>query len=121
MIHLNRPLAARLGFDVDARSPDGSLELFLPAAGSYGAPQTVPTGYEPIRRDVAVGWRGRPVLSDAAWRWQAMGRLGFAHDATDERQLKMADFVEPLVQGAGGKSRDDEGLAHVALLDLSEE
>ena len=25
----------------NARSPDGSLELFLPAAGAYGAPQTV--------------------------------------------------------------------------------
>ena len=47
----------------NARSPDGSLELFLPAAGSYGAPQTVSTGYEPIRMDVKYGWKGRPVLS----------------------------------------------------------
>ncbi len=68
----------------NARSPDGSLEVFLPAAAAYGAPQTVATGYEPIKMDVEVGWRGRPVLSDAAWRWQVMGRLGFAHDASDD-------------------------------------
>ena len=80
----------------NARSPDGSLELFLPAAGSYGAPQTVPTGYEPIRRDVAVGWKGRPVLSDAAWRWQAMGRLGFAHDATDDTPYPETLFADRL-------------------------
>jgi hypothetical protein len=55
----------------NARSPDGSLELFMPAAGSYGAPRTVSTGYEPIRMSVRVGWKGWPVLSDAAWRWEA--------------------------------------------------
>ena len=43
----------------NARSPDGSLELFLPAAGAYGAPQTLATGYEPIRMDVKYGWEGR--------------------------------------------------------------
>ena len=66
------------------RSPDGSLEVFMPAAGSYGAPRTVKTGYEPIRMDVGVGWKGRPVLSDAAWRWEAMRSLGFGHDSTDD-------------------------------------
>ena len=69
----------------NAQSPDGSLELFLPAAGSYGAPQTVRTGYEPIKMNVEVGWNGRPILSDAAWRWQAMARLGFAHSAASDR------------------------------------
>ena len=68
----------------NAQSPDGSLELFLPAAGAYGAPQTVRTGYEPIRMNVEVGWNGRPLLSDAAWRWQAMARLGFAHHAATD-------------------------------------
>jgi len=65
----------------NARSPDASLDVFMPSTGSYGAPQTIKTGYEPIRMPVKVGWQGRPVLSDAAWRWQAMARLGFGHDA----------------------------------------
>ncbi len=53
----------------NARSPDGSLELFLPAAGTYGAPQTLATGYEPINRRVDYGYGGaKNVLSDAAWR-----------------------------------------------------
>ncbi len=70
----------------NAQSPDGSLELFLPAAGAYGAPQTLKTGYEPITMSIAYGWGGRRnVLSDAAWRWQAMGRLGFGHDASDDK------------------------------------
>ena len=66
------------------RSPDGSLEVFMPAAGSYGAPRTVSTGYEPIRMSVRVGWKGSPVLSDAAWRWEAMTSLGFGHDDRDD-------------------------------------
>jgi hypothetical protein len=69
----------------NVQSPDGSLELFLPAAGSYGAPQTVRTGYEPIKMNLEVGWNGAPILSDAAWRWQAMARLGFAHNAATDR------------------------------------
>jgi hypothetical protein len=85
----------------NARSPDGSLELFLPAAGSYGAPQTVMTGYEPIERAVKVGWQGRPVLSDAAWRWQAMGRLGFAHDATDDTPYPETLFADRLRKRSG--------------------
>ena len=68
----------------NARSPDGSLEVFMPAAGSYGAPRTVRTGYEPIRMSVGVGWRGLPVLSDAAWRWEVMTSLGFGHDTRDD-------------------------------------
>ena len=78
------------------RSPDGSLELFLPAAVTYGAPQTVRTGYEPIRMDVKLGWKGRQVLSDAAWRWEAMGKLGFAHDAVDDQpypETRYADWL----------------------------
>ena len=68
----------------NARSPDGSLEVFMPAAGSYGAPQTLKTGYEPINRSISFGWRGYGVLSDAAWRWEAMTSLGFAHDKRDD-------------------------------------
>ncbi len=78
----------------NARSPDGSLEVFLPAAGAYGAPQTVKTGYEPIRMDVKVGWKGRRVLSDAAWRWEAMGALGFAHDSRDDTPYPEAAFAD---------------------------
>jgi hypothetical protein len=66
------------------RSPDGSLEVFMPAAGSPGAPRTVKTGYEPIRMSIGYGWKGRPVTTDAAWRWQAMSSLGFGHDAGDD-------------------------------------
>jgi hypothetical protein len=70
----------------NARSPDGSLEVFLPAAGAYGAPRTLTTGYEPINMPVAHGWGGRDdVASDAAWRWQAMGQLGFGHDVRDDQ------------------------------------
>jgi hypothetical protein len=68
----------------NAQSPDGSLEVFMPAAGSYGAPRTVEVGYEPIRMNVQSGWAGRNVLSDAAWRWPAMRKLGFGHDARDD-------------------------------------
>ena len=82
----------------NARSPDGSLELFLPAAGSYGAPQTVRTGYEPIRMDVEIGWKGRQVLSDAAWRWEAMGSLGFAHDAADDTPVPRDALRRPAAQ-----------------------
>jgi hypothetical protein len=65
------------------RSSDGSLELFLPQPGRYGAPRTVTTGYEPITRptsDFAISYR----LSDACWRWQVMKKLGFKHDAGDD-------------------------------------
>jgi len=65
------------------RSPDGSLEVFLPAAGQYGAPRTVTTRYEPISRPVnqfATDYR----QSDAGWRWQIMGKLGYAHDRYDD-------------------------------------
>jgi hypothetical protein len=68
----------------NARSPDGSLGLFLPTAGSYGAPQTVEVGYEPIKMDVKHGWAGHSVLSDAAWRWPAMQALGIGHDPRDD-------------------------------------
>ncbi len=69
----------------NAQSPDGSLDLFLPAAGSYGSPQTITTGYEPIRMNVRSGWNGHRVLSDAAWRWPAMRTLGFGHDVRDDK------------------------------------
>ena len=65
------------------RSPDGSLDLFLPPAGEYGAPRTVTTGYEAITRptgEFALDYR----RSDAGWRWQIMGKLGFKHDAEDD-------------------------------------
>jgi hypothetical protein len=69
----------------NAQSPDGSLELFMPAAGSYGAPRTVQIGYEPIRMDVKYGWAGRRVLSDAAWRWPAMRTLGFGPGTKNDK------------------------------------
>ena len=69
----------------NARSPDGSLDLFMPAAGSYGAPQTVGVGYEPIKMDVKFGWAGHNVLSDAAWRWPAMRTLGFGPGAKNDK------------------------------------
>ena len=72
----------------NAQSPDGSLELFMPAAGSFGAPQTVKVGYEPIRMDVKYGWKGHPVLSDAAWRWQAMSKLGFGPGARRTSRIR---------------------------------
>jgi len=67
----------------NARSPDGSLHISVPAAGQYGAPRRMTTGYEPITRPVgefAYDYR----RSDAGWRWQIMGRLGFRHDAEDD-------------------------------------
>ena len=78
----------------NAQSPDGSLELFLPAAGSYGAPQTVMVGNEPIRMSVKYGWAGHDVLSDAAWRWQAMNRLGFGHDTDDDSPYPETLFAD---------------------------
>jgi hypothetical protein len=78
----------------NARSPDASLGVFLPEAGSYGAPQTVETGYEPIRMPVKVGWQGRSVLSDAAWRWQAMAELGFGHAAASDSPRPETAFTD---------------------------
>ncbi len=69
----------------NAQSPDGSLDLFLPPAGSYGSPRTITTGYEPIRMNVRSGWNGHRVLSDAAWRWPAMRTLGFGHHVRDDK------------------------------------
>ena len=74
----------------NAQSPDGSLQLFLPAAGAYGAPQTLKTGYEPIGMPVRIGWKGRPVSSDTAWRWEVMARLHFGHRAGDSPKPETA-------------------------------
>lgn len=68
------------------RSPDGSLEAFLPAAGQYGAPRTGYTRSEPISRPVSQ-FNKDYRLSDAGWRWEIMGRLGYAHDRIDDRPL----------------------------------
>jgi hypothetical protein len=78
----------------NARSPGHSLDVFLPPEGSYGAPQTVEVGCEPISMPVRVGWRGRPVLSDVAWRWEAMARLGYGHDATDDSPRPETAFAD---------------------------
>jgi hypothetical protein len=78
----------------NARSPDGSLDLFMPAAGSYGSPRTITTGYEPIRMNVRSGWNGHRVLSDAAWRWPAMRRLGFGHDVRDDKPYPETLYAE---------------------------
>jgi hypothetical protein len=86
----------------NARSPDGSLELFLPAAGAYGAPRTAGTGYEPINRAVRYGYGGRRnVLSDAAWRWQAMSALGFRPDRTDDKPFPETLYADRLRVSSG--------------------
>ena len=36
------------------------------------------------------------MLSDAAWRWQAMGKLGFAHDASDDTPYPETLFADRL-------------------------
>lgn len=78
----------------NAQSPDGSLDVFMPAAGSYGAPQTVKVGYEPIRMNVRTGWRGHAVLSDAAWRWQAMSKLGFGPRAKNDKPFPESLYAD---------------------------
>jgi len=47
---------------------------------------------------VQSGWRRRPILSDAAWRWQARARLGFGHDAARDTPRPETLFADsPLV------------------------
>ncbi len=43
---------------------------------------------------VKYGWAGHDVLSDAAWRWQAMNRLGFPHDIVDDRPYPETLFAD---------------------------
>ena len=82
------------------RSPDGSLEAFLPAAGRYGAPRTVTTRYEPISRPVSQLSRDYR-LSDAGWRWQIMGKLGYAHDPTDDSPLPERAYADKVRRKTG--------------------
>jgi hypothetical protein len=77
----------------NARSPDGSLEAFLPAAGQYGAPRTVTTRFEPISRPVGRFDKDYR-LSDAGWRWQIMTKLGYAHDRVDDRPLPERAYAD---------------------------
>jgi len=82
------------------RSPDGSLEAFLPAAGQYGASRTVTTRFEPISRPVGqfnTDYR----LSDAGWRWQIMGRLGYAHDRIDDSPLPERAYADTVRRKTG--------------------
>jgi hypothetical protein len=82
------------------RSPDGSLEAFLPAVGQYGAPRTVTTRYEPISRPVGqfnTDYR----LSDAGWRWQIMGKLGYAHDRIDDDPLPERAYADEVRRDTG--------------------
>jgi hypothetical protein len=82
------------------RSPDASLEVFLPAAGEYGAPRTVTTGYEPITRPVSdfdIDYR----LSDAGWRWQIMKKLGYSHDAEDDSPVPERVYADKVRRSAG--------------------
>ena len=86
----------------NARSPDGSLEVFLPAAGTYGAPQTLKTGYEPISLPVKYGFGGaKNVLSDAAWRWEAMAQLGFRHNARSDSPMPERLYADELRRKTG--------------------
>jgi len=82
------------------RSPDGSLEAFLPAAGQYGAPRTVTTRFEPISRPVgqfAKDYR----LSDAGWRWQIMTKLGYAHDRSDDSPFPERAYADQVRRRTG--------------------
>jgi hypothetical protein len=82
------------------RSPDGSLEVFLPAAGQYGGPRTVTTRFEPISRPVgqfAKDYR----LSDAGWRWEIMRKLGYAHDPIDDRPLPERSYADKVRRRTG--------------------
>jgi hypothetical protein len=82
------------------RSPDGSLEAFLPAAGQYGAPRTSTTRFEAISRPVGrfnTDYR----LSDAGWRWQIMGKLGYAHDRIDDSPLPERAYADDVRRSAG--------------------
>ena len=94
----------------NAQSPDGSLDVFMPAAGSYGAPQTVRVGYEPIRMDVKYGWKGHAVLSDAAWRWQAMSKLGFDPGAKKDKPYPETLFADRI------RTRNDADWAFVVYV-----
>ena len=94
----------------NAQSPGGSLDVFLPAAGSYGAPQTVKVGYEPIRMNVKTGWQGHPVLSDAAWRWQAMSKLGFGPGAKNDKPYPETRFADRI------RARNDADWAFVVYV-----
>ncbi len=85
----------------EQRSPDESLQTFLPAAGRYGAPRTVTTGYEAITRptgDFAFDYR----QSDAGWRWQIMRKLGLKHDSEDDSPPPERAYAEKVrrVNGA---------------------
>jgi len=82
------------------RSPDGSLEAFLPAAGQYGAPRTITTRFEPISRPVSQFGKDFR-LSDAGWRWQIMGKLGYAHDRTDDRPLPERAYADKVRRKTG--------------------
>jgi hypothetical protein len=82
------------------RSPDGSLDVFIPAAGEYGAPRTATTRYEPISRPVAQFARDYR-LSDAGWRWQIMDKLGYAHDRTDDSPLPERAYADKVRRKTG--------------------
>jgi hypothetical protein len=82
------------------RSPDGSLEAFLPAVGQYGAPRTVTTRFEPISRPVSQFSKDFR-LSDAGWRWEIMGKLGFAHDRIDDSPLPERAFADKVRRKTG--------------------
>jgi hypothetical protein len=83
----------------EARS-QGALEFVLPTPGQAGAPQTAITGYEPIAMPTgAFNWVW--YLSDAAWRWQIMGGLGFAHDPVDDWPLPEQAYSDWLRRETG--------------------
>ena len=82
------------------RSPDGSLEVFLPTAGRYGAPRTSTTKYEAISRPVSQFDKDYR-LSDAGWRWQIMGKLGYAHDRVDDSPLPERAYADNVRRRTG--------------------
>lgn len=82
------------------RSPDASLEASFPTAGQYGAPRTVTTRFEPISRPVSQFSKDYR-LSDAGWRWQTMGKLGYAHDPTDDSPLPERAYADKVRRKTG--------------------
>ena len=82
------------------RSPDQSLEVFLPAAGEYGAPRTSTTKYEAISRPISQFDKDYR-LSDAGWRWQIMGKLGYSHDRVDDSPLPERAYADRVRRATG--------------------
>jgi hypothetical protein len=65
----------------EAREPAAGLHFVLPAAGSLGTPQTVSSGYEPVRH---------AAVKDRLWRHEIMDDLGFHGGPADDPPPEIA-------------------------------